>query len=122
MPATKEPPVAHEGFEVFATDRQTQKPYHWRQLEQTPEAWVYRERIDFHNDTGYSPAIMDRAAAAVQNAFFSRRNIRLIYERFGAERKDSKGQPTGESTYENLPEFDPENFIEVTVRIVRKPA
>lgn len=124
MPATKEPPVTnpHEGFEVFATDRQTNQPYHWRKLDQTPEAWAYQERINFHNDTGYSPGIMDRVRAAAENAFTSRRNPRMIYERLGAERKDSRGQPTGESTYENLPEFDRDNYIEVTVRIVRKPA
>lgn len=120
-------------FEVWQRDGDTKfekkgNPVRWRHFHHDPSEWVYHEKLNFWADSGYSTSIIERAQAMVANAFGGvqradgsgtmRWDVR--YARLGPEGRDGRGQPTGESTYENLPPFDKDNVIEVIVRI-RKP-
>lgn len=103
-------------------DTKTEKkgdPCRWRYFSNDGE-WVYHERMNFWADSGYGQYIPERVAAMAKNAFFSLTNPRLMYDRLGPEARTSTGQPTGQSDYSLLPQFDPQNVIEVIVRI-RKP-
>lgn len=138
MPAlySKAHPVEGYEFEVWRRDRArtemgpdgkpvlddngepVKKPVHWRHFHADGTEWVYHEKQNFMNDSGYGSFIDDRVTAMVKNAFRSLKNPNLYYERFGPEVRTANGQPTGTSDYSKLPKFDPEErVIEIIVRI-----
>lgn len=57
--------------------------------------WVWKESIDFHNDTGYGRMVQERIVAMAKHA------ANYVEEDFS-----------------DLPEFAPTNRIEVEVRII----
>jgi hypothetical protein len=105
-------------LEVWTRDKATQNPDRWRKTIHTPGEFKYIERIDFHNDSGYSSALWERPLAMIKNAC-GWPDMAKVYATFGPERKTDKGQPTNESTYKLLPLFDGSNVIEITYSVKR---